>query len=195
MIHRLLKRLLRVVQVLAGATFMALFAVNLLRILLRNLIGVTWFWIDGFSRINFIWSIFLGAAALYATEDHLVMDFFVARMKLQSRRILALIINLAFLGFMIAVVYYGFLVLKVRMRIPYTYWNVPTGYAYLAAPVCGIIMLLFCLYKLGLYFSGRDVNFTDSTQGGDAGGGPSNTAGDARARPEGQGGAAETGMP
>ncbi len=30
------------------------FAVNILRILLRNFVGITWFWIPGFSRLVFI---------------------------------------------------------------------------------------------------------------------------------------------
>ena len=154
MIDRLMRRLLQAVQLLAGTAFTALFAVNLIRIVLRNLIGITWFWIDGFSRLSFIWMVFLGAAALYATDDHLVMDFFLGKMKATARRQLALAINLVFLAFTLVLIFYGFLVFKVRLRIPYTYWNVPTGYAYLAAPVCGILMLLFCLQKLARHARG-----------------------------------------
>lgn len=145
---RLMGALLRGVQLLAGSAFAALFLVNLLRILLRNVLGVTWFWIDGFSRLCFVWAVFLGTTALYATDDHLVMDFFVGRMGAPARRRLAVAIELVFLLFVLALVYYGLLVFQIRLRIPYTYWNVPTGYAYLAVPVCGLLMLLFCLRKL-----------------------------------------------
>jgi TRAP-type C4-dicarboxylate transport system permease small subunit len=155
MIDRIMSRLLETVRLLAGTAFTALFLVNLVRIVLRNLIGITWFWIDGFSRLSFIWTVFLGATALYATDDHLVMDFFVGKMKATARKKLALAINVVFLVFTLALIYYGFLVFKLRLRIPYTYWNVPTGYAYLAAPVCGILMLLFCLHKLAHWASGR----------------------------------------
>jgi TRAP-type C4-dicarboxylate transport system permease small subunit len=164
MIEKIINKLLLVVQFLAGVFFTTLFLAHMLRILLRNLIGITWFWIDGFSRLTFIWTIFLGATALYATDDHLVMDFFVAKMKPAAKKRLDFGIHLAFLFLALVIVVYGFLVLKVRMRIPYTHWNVPTGYAYLAAPVCGILMLIFCAYKLWLYSRGRKKDSSQVTE-------------------------------
>jgi TRAP-type C4-dicarboxylate transport system permease small subunit len=143
------------------------FLVNLLRILLRNVLGINWFWIDGFSRLAFIWTVFLGATSLYATDDHLVMDFFVGRMKPAARRRLALLIHSVFLLFTLVLVYYGFLVFKNRLRIPYTYWNVPTGYAYLAVPACALVMFAFCLRKLRRRARGGEAN----------GGGPGTRAG------------------
>ena len=64
---RLLDALLRAVQLLAGTAFLAVFLVNLLRILLRNVLGINWFWIDGFSRLAFIWTVFLGATVEFGT--------------------------------------------------------------------------------------------------------------------------------
>jgi len=148
MIDAIFARLLRGVQISAGLFFMILFAVNILRILLRNFAGITWFWIPGFSRLVFIWTVFLGTTALYATDDHLLMDFFVNKMRSATRRRLDIFIHLVFLVFVVCLVVYGFMVFRVRMNIPYTSWNFPTGYAYLAVPVCGILMLIFCLNKL-----------------------------------------------
>jgi TRAP-type C4-dicarboxylate transport system permease small subunit len=148
MIDTIMKRLLRTVQFLAGLLFTTVFAVSLTRILLRNLVGITWFWIDGFSRLTFIWTVFLGATALYATDDHLMMPYFVAKMKPETKKYLSIVINLTFLVLAVVLLTYGSMVVKVRMRIPYTAWNFPTGYAYLAAPVCGFLMILFCLHKL-----------------------------------------------
>lgn len=156
MIDTFMKRLLRLIQFLAGALFTTVFLVSLMRILLRNLGGITWFWIDGFSRLTFIWTVFLGATALYATNDHLMMPYFVARMKPQTKKRLDILINLAFLVLATVLVTYGTLVFKVRMRIPYTAWNFPTGYAYLAAPVCGLLMILFCVHKLWQFARGGE---------------------------------------
>lgn len=162
MIEKIINKVVLVVQLLAGIFFTNLFLAHMLRILLRNLIGITWFWIDGFSRLSFIWTIFLGATALYATDDHLVMDFFIAKMKPAAKQKLGFGINLAFLFLALVIIVYGMLVFKVRMRIPYTHWNVPTGYAYLAAPVCGILMLIFCVYKLWQYTRGRKRDASQS---------------------------------
>ena len=156
MIDRMLKRLALAVQFLAGVAFVAVFSVNLMRIVLRNLIGTTWFWIDGFSRLAFIWMVFLGATALYAANDHLVMDFLLDRVQPAARRALKLFTDLVFFGFTLVLVYYGYLVFVARLGIPYTYWNVPTGYAYLAVPVNGVLMGLYSLRKLVQHIRGDE---------------------------------------
>ena len=156
MIDGIFAWLLRGVQISAGMVFVMLFSVNILRILLRNFVGITWFWIPGFSRLVFIWTVFLGTAALYAAYDHLLMDFFVNKMRVETKRWLDIFINLIFLVFIVCLIVYGYMVFRVRMNVPYTSWNFPTGYAYLAVPVCGILMLAFCLNKLRrLYLKSR----------------------------------------
>ena len=151
-IDRLFAKLLKGIQISAGIFFTLLFVVNILRILLRNFIGITWFWIPGFSRLVFIWTVFLATTALYATDDHLIMDFFINKMQPGRKRKLQIVINFVFLVLVLVLITYGFMVFQVRMRVPYTSWNFPTGYAYLAVPVCGILMLFFCLNKLrGLF--------------------------------------------
>jgi TRAP-type C4-dicarboxylate transport system permease small subunit len=151
-IDRLFAKLLKGVQISAGIFFTLLFVVNILRILLRNFFGITWFWIPGFSRLVFIWTVFLATTALYVTDDHLIMDFFINKMQPGRKRKLQIVINFVFLVLVLVLITYGFMVFQVRMRVPYTSWNFPTGYAYLAVPVCGILMLVFCLNKLrGLF--------------------------------------------
>jgi TRAP-type C4-dicarboxylate transport system permease small subunit len=151
-IDRLFAKLLQGVQISAGIFFTLLFVVNILRILLRNFFGITWFWIPGFSRLVFIWTVFLATTALYVTDDHLIMDFFINKMQPGRKRKLQIVINFVFLVLVLVLITYGFMVFQVRMRVPYTSWNFPTGYAYLAVPVCGILMLVFCLNKLrGLF--------------------------------------------
>lgn len=144
----LAKRLVWILQRLAGLLFAGLFLVTVLNIALRNLGGITWLWIPGISRLLFIWTVFLGTASLYETEDHLIMDFLVNKMKESRRRKLNLVINCIFLAFSLILVIYGFIVVRVRMGIPFETWNFPTAYAYLAVPVSGVIMVFFCINKL-----------------------------------------------
>jgi len=156
--ERISEKLLKIIQVIAGSLFLMVFLVNILRIALRNVIGVTWFWIPGFSRLTFIWVVFLGAAALYARDDHLVMDFFIQKMRTETIRKMDIFFNLVFLVFITLFTVYGYFIFRIRMRIPYTTWNFPTGYAYLAAPVSGVLMLFFCLDKLRKLFSKKEEN-------------------------------------
>lgn len=132
----------------AGVLFGALFLVTVLNIVLRNLGGIAWLWIPGITKLLFIWTVFIGAAVLYQRHDHLVMDFFVSKLKASSKRILNIVSNGVFMVFLIVLIVYGVLIVEVRMGIPFETWRLPTGYAYLAAPVSAILMTFFCTNKL-----------------------------------------------
>ena len=49
----------------------------------------------------------------------------------------------------------GIEVTKVRMRIPFDTWDLPTGYAYMAVPICSVIMILVTLIRMAGYLSER----------------------------------------
>jgi TRAP-type C4-dicarboxylate transport system permease small subunit len=146
--NQLAKKMTWVLERLAGATFCGLFLVTVFNITLRNLGGVTWLWIPGMSRLLFIWTVFLGTAVLYERDDHLIMDFFVNKMGVPKRAKLDLIINSIFLVFLVLLIIYGLMVVRVRMNISFETWKFPTAYAFLAAPVSGTLMIFFCINKL-----------------------------------------------
>jgi len=139
----------------SGVLFAGVFVVTVLNISLRNLGGVTWLWIPGVSRLLFIWTVFMGATVLYERNDHLIMDFFVSRLSPARRERLELGINIVFLVFLVLFVLYGLNIAKVRMRISFETWKFPTGVAYLAAPVSGSIMILFCINKIRRFVKGE----------------------------------------
>ena len=157
MINRVCSRMQWILARLTGALFMGLFLVTVLNITLRNLGGIAWLWIPGVSRLLFIWSVFMGTAVLYQRDDHLVMDFFVNKIDPVKRKRFELLKNSIFLIFLILLVIYGFNITKVRMRISFETWKFPTGFAYLAAPVSGLIMIVFCIEKL-IYLMKGTIN-------------------------------------
>lgn len=138
----------KILAMLAGILFAGVFAVTVLNIALRNLAGVAWLWIPGALRLMFIWTIFMGAAVLYHRNDHLVMDYFFAKLNAPKKRCFEIFINGVFLVFLVLVIVYGAEIVRVRMRISFETWKFPTGVAYLAAPVSSFFMIVFCLNKL-----------------------------------------------
>ena len=137
-----------ILATIAGVLFGALFLVTVLNIVLRNLGGIAWLWIPGMTKFLFIWTVFIGAAVLYQRNDHLVMDFFSNKLRPARKRILDIVTNAVFLVFLAVLVIYGFIVVEIRMGIPFETWRFSTGYAYLAVPVSAILMLFFCVNKL-----------------------------------------------
>lgn len=143
---------------LAGLLFSGVFVVTVLNIVLRNVAGIAWLWIPGASRLMFIWTVFLGAAVLYYHNDHLLMDYFVAKIAPQNKRKFDLVIHGIFLLFLIALIVYGTEIARVRMRISFETWKFPTGVAYFAAPVASGFMALFGINKLRHIWKG-DQNY------------------------------------
>ena len=138
-----------------GTLFLALFLLNILRIFLRYFLGVAWLWEPDFSRLLFIWIVFIGATVLYVGKGHLVADYFLTRMQLKTRERMHFMIDLMTAIFLAVLVLKGIEVTKVRMRIPFDTWDLPTGYAYMAVPICGAIMIIVALVRMVEYLFER----------------------------------------
>ena len=138
-----------------GTLFLALFLLNILRIFLRYFLGVAWLWEPDFSRLLFIWIVFIGATVLYVGKGHLMVDFFLNRMKSKTRERMHFIIDLVTTLFLFVLVLKGIEVTRVRMRIPFDTWDLPTGYAYLAVPICSAIMTVVTMIRMADYLFER----------------------------------------
>ncbi len=139
----------------AGALFLLLFLLNILRILLRYFLGIAWLWEPDFCRLLFIWIVFIGATVLYVGKGHLAVDFFLNQMRQNTRERMHFIIDLITATFLVILVLKGIEVTRVRMRIPFDTWDLPTGYAYMAVPICSVIMILVTLIRMAGYLSER----------------------------------------
>lgn len=149
-------RAMRGLEWLTGTLFLALFLLNILRIFLRYFLGVAWLWEPDFSRLLFIWIVFIGATVLYVGKGHLVVDYFLNRMKSKVRERMHFTIDLVTTIFLAILVLESIEVIKVRMRIPFDTWDFPTGYAYMAVPICGAIMIAATLVRMaGFLFDRR----------------------------------------
>jgi len=136
------------IEGLVGILFITLFLLNILRIGLRYFLGVSWLWVPDFSRLIFIWAVFLGASVLYAKREHLKMDFFVNKMRESTWEKLTLFIDLCLAIFLAILIIEGFKISKIRMRIPFDMWGIPTAYAYTAVPICSAIMFIITINRL-----------------------------------------------
>ena len=139
----------------AGTLFLALFLLNMLRIFLRYFLGVAWLWEPDFSRLLFIWIVFIGATVLYVGKGHLMVDYFLNRLGSNARERMHFIIDGVTVIFLAILVIKGIEVTRVRMGIPFDTWDLPTGYAYVAVPICSAVMITVTLLRMAEYLSGR----------------------------------------
>lgn len=138
----------RALEVVLALLFLALFLATMLNIVLRNVGGVAWMWIPAFSRLTFIWIVFLGLALAYRRSDHLVVDALLRRLRGRSRRAVSLCIHGMLVPFALMLLVYGRDVAAVRMRVRFDTWHWPTGWAYAAVPVAAALLLAFVVERL-----------------------------------------------
>ncbi len=148
-------RAMRGLEWFTGTLFLILFLLNILRITLRYFWGVAWLWEADFSRLLFIWIVFIGATVLYAGKGHLVVDFFLTRMRFNTQKHMHFIIDLVTTIFLLILIFKGIEVTRVRMRIPFDTWDFPMGYAYMAVPICGAIMVVVTLVRVIRFLRGE----------------------------------------
>src|SRR5699024_10070252 len=72
----------------AGGVFAAIFVINIVQIVARQLTG-GWIWVGDLTQLLFAWMVMLGAAAAYGRTEHIVADFLVERLPRVGRVALA----------------------------------------------------------------------------------------------------------
>jgi TRAP-type C4-dicarboxylate transport system permease small subunit len=151
----LLKRLEVILTFITGMLFLGVLLITSSNILLRNVLGISWLFMDGLMRLLFIWMVFTGTSVLYSRHDHLIMDFFSGKFSVKVAKAIDLLQSILFMLFLFVLLYYGIQIVRVRMSIPFETWKFPTGYAYAAVPVNAVIMALFCIQRMVRTFTGK----------------------------------------
>lgn len=162
---RLLRSILdRTLTAAIGAALLIIFCLNLYQVGGRYLFGIGAVWIPDVTRFLFIWMVFLGTALMHLRGQHLMIDFVQVRLPARLRRAAEALIGLAMLALAIVLLLAGWRIAGIRMDIPYTGWEVPTGYAYLAVPVAAALIGVTSLANLWEWWRGTGRPGEDGRQ-------------------------------
>ncbi len=131
-----------------GAALLGIFGLNLYQVAGRYLFGIGAVWIPDVTRFLFIWMTFLGTALMHLRRRHLVIDFVLLKLPPRQRWAAEGLLDLGMAGLSLVLLAVGWRIMQIRMDIPYTGWEVPTGYAYLAVPIAAALMALTALASL-----------------------------------------------
>ncbi len=143
-----LNKILEVAVILLVATL--LFDV-LWGVMSRFLLNSPSRWTDELATILLIWVSLLGACVAYRAKAHLGVDYFVGKLDISVQRWVELFVNLIVAFFAIAVMVIGGYILVVKtlqdgQMSPSL--GIKIGYSYLAVPISGIFITLFCLENI-----------------------------------------------
>lgn len=130
----------RGLSLIIGGILIVIFLLNLYQVGGRYLFGVGAIWIPDLTRLLFIWMVFLGTALMHQRKRHLVIDFLLLKFRRSARRAVEAAIGVGMLALAGVMAAAGWRIMQIRMDIPYTGLEIPTGYAYLAVPVAAVLI-------------------------------------------------------
>jgi TRAP-type C4-dicarboxylate transport system permease small subunit len=138
----------RALSAAIGAALVGIFFLNMYQVGGRYLFGIGAVWIPDVTRFLFIWMVFLGTALMHLRGRHLVIDYVRERLPGGLRRAAEALICAGMCGLAGVLLVVGWRIMQIRMDIPYTGWEVPTGYAYLAVPAAAALIALTSVMNL-----------------------------------------------
>jgi len=147
-LSRILGALDRMLSFALGAILICIFSLNLYQVGGRYLFAVGAVWIPDLTRLLFIWMVFLGTALMHQRKRHLAIDVLLLKFPGRARRTIEALIAVGMLGLAGVMAAVGWRIMQIRMDIPYTGLEIPTGYAYLAVPVAAALIALSSLVSL-----------------------------------------------
>lgn len=105
-------------------------------------------WTEELATMLLIWVSLLGAAVAFGTKSHLGVDYFVKKLHIEAEKLNEIIVNLLIIFFAVAILIVGGYslvseTLAAGQVSPAL--GLKFGYVYLAVPISGIFIVLFCV--------------------------------------------------
>ncbi len=121
-------------------------------------------WTEEVATILLIWVALLGAAVAFGRNEHLGIDYLVRQFDPMARRMVAFVVQGIIAWFAIAVLIYGGYVLvseTLQVGQVTSALGILQGHVYLAVPISGVFILMFCLERMVELVLGRDEAVVD----------------------------------
>lgn len=117
----------------------------------RYVLGQQGRWTEELALYLLVWVSLLGASVAYAEGGHLGVDYVVGKLDAKARHVARIAAELLVMAFAaLVLVHGGYLLVTETLRTGQVTpaLGVPMGYVYLAAPLSGVLFVLYAVEKL-----------------------------------------------
>jgi TRAP-type C4-dicarboxylate transport system permease small subunit len=135
-------------RMIVGGSIAAIVAITIIAVWYRYGINSPLSWTEQVCRILFVWSVFAGAAVLYRQMLHIVIDMFLLMLPPAGQRIVFWINQALMLLVGILMLVFGLQISIGTFGQTFGALEITPASFYLAAPYCGLLIILFWVEKL-----------------------------------------------
>ncbi len=124
----------------------------------RFVLGAPSRWTEEVATFLLIWVTLLGAAVAFGRREHLGVDYVVNKLDPAAKKLVALAVQIVVIAFATAAMIYGGYVLvteTLHSGQVTPALGVKMGYIYLAVPISGVFIVLFCLEQIAELLADR----------------------------------------
>lgn len=143
------------IEFVLAILMIALTLLTFYQVIMRYIFNNASSWSEEAIRYLFVWASCVGAAVGIRYHTHIGIDVIVNRFPSPVRRVVAIFGYLLIIGFSLILITYGYqLVGKTGMQISPAL-RLPMKWVYMAAPVGGVLMILYALEEIVLIIASR----------------------------------------
>ena len=128
-------------EIISGALLVLMSLATISNVVARYFFNNPLEWAEEFSRYAFIWVVFLGAVVCTKGGRHIVIDGLVLALPVQFRAFLQVLVDSITLGFMLLLVYYGWILTAFTTQ-PTSTLKVPLFVVYVVVPLSALLIAL-----------------------------------------------------
>lgn len=103
------------------------------------------------TRYCFVWLIIISATYMFGQREHIYISVIKDKMSEPVKMVVSIIIEcvtICFAGFVM--VYGGFVITRMNLVQFDSILHIPTGIIYSIIPICGVIIIFYSIYNIGL---------------------------------------------
>lgn len=154
--HKLLGRLVALVEWWAVCLLAAMVVVVCLGVFFRYVLNASLVWYDEFASYLLVWLTFFGTVVAAYHRRHIGFDLVVDKLAPRTRRVVDFVGEAAVLGFQFVLFYYGWILTQrmgdeTAISLPW----VKSAWVFSVMPITGGLMLLISLTRLAGILSRR----------------------------------------
>ena len=143
------KVLNRILEILAGVSFLVMVALTCWQVFTRYILGSPSTWSEELVSYMFAWASLMGASLITGERGHMNIPIVVERMNPTLQKVLGVSGELvAFLFSLVILVYGGVKISGLAMGQMTSSLNVAVGVFYVIMPVCGVVNMIYTVLNI-----------------------------------------------